>query len=94
MIVEYRNNWNGSFESAVIVIRGKKRQNVEDAITKGQPAQLYDKAIPLSIPKFKDLQVLKNFCNRETSQNFFASLCHNGDAVDQFHLIEISDDSE
>ncbi|GFO15412.1 hypothetical protein PoB_004191700 [Plakobranchus ocellatus] len=94
LLVEFRNNWSGEFSSGVVVARGAKAKDAAAAVRANRPEQLYLHPIPLSKPKFKDLQVLKNFCTKESSLLFFNNLPHDGDTPDQFHDYESDSDSE
>ena len=73
LIAEYRDNWNGPLESMVLANRKKGNTAVPDSI-QGQPAQLYTSVIPVSDAKYKDLQVLKRFCLRAESQEYYTNL--------------------
>ena len=94
MITEFHNNLNGGFFSAVVVARGAKGKSGTASVTSGCPKQLYVQPIPVSEAKFKDLQVLKNFCTKESSLALFSDLPHDDDVADYFHDDESGSDSD
>lgn len=52
-LAKYRNSWNGTWESTVMIKRGKmsKRRNAERQLT-----ALYDEKLAIKQAKYKDLQ--------------------------------------
>lgn len=67
-LMQYRENWNGPFLSAVMSLPAEKRPR---AAPEMEP--LYTGQLPISQAKFQDLQVLKRFCSPR-AQEFFTQL--------------------
>ncbi|GFO32007.1 vitamin B12-dependent ribonucleotide reductase [Plakobranchus ocellatus] len=83
-IVKYRNNWHGQMETAAIVSLSAKGKKAAKAILTEQPSRLYAGRLPISVAKFRDLQVLKKFCS-PPSQTFFNDLPTSEDVVGAVH---------
>ena len=72
-LVHYRTNWHGPMDTAV-VSKPVGRKNT----ARLQPLRrLYEHQLPTTAAKFKDLQVLKQFCTTE-AQDFYTNLPHEG----------------
>lgn len=74
-LIFYRDTYNGAFTSCVITLpRGKR--NITKLLP-GEfefPSKLYYDRIPIPLPKFKDLQVLKRFCESPEAQKYYEQL--------------------
>ena len=69
--IQHRSTWNGAFEKAVVTKpSGKKRQPKFNA---NNFQRSYAAPLPISVPKYGDLQVLKRFCS-VTNQAYFDTL--------------------
>ena len=73
-LVSHSITLNGEFNTSAVV-KGRRKGNTN--ITQGQVTleSSYTGPLPLSNPKYKDLQVLKNFVSNE-HHDFYTSLAH------------------
>lgn len=75
-LIQYRPTYNGANETAA-VLPSKKKQPTQD-LQPGEfklPPRLYEQLLPINAAKYKDLQILKNFCD-ENARLYFSSLPH------------------
>ena len=72
----YRDAWNGCFSSAVVKREASRRKKEPEQI---EMKQSYTGPLPISMAKFKDLQVLKKFCS-PLNHEFFNQLPYLGHA--------------
>lgn len=75
-MVLHRSSFNGPQTESVVIKakRKRKRRSLEEGCFE-MPTILYTEKIPVSKPKFQDLQVLKKFCSEE-AQHYFDTLPH------------------
>ena len=85
-IVLHRDNWNGNFSKVTLVVKKKNKTTraMEPIHLQGNPKRLYQHRLPISLAKFKDLQVLKQFT---TDSEFFDNLPKVQSVPDHFHDI-------
>ena len=79
-LIMHRNKWNGSFDTSVIVQnrrKGKQNDNQGQITLESS----YNDPLPLSKPKFQDLQVLKKFVS-PANQEFYSKLPFNSGVKD------------
>ena len=72
-LFSYRISWNGPMDTAVVT----KPVGKKTAATLQPLRSLYQQRLPIKVAKYKDLQVLKQFCSTE-AQHFFESLPYDG----------------
>ncbi|GFO24788.1 upf0317 protein c14orf159,mitochondrial [Plakobranchus ocellatus] len=92
MIFSYRNNWNGRMESAVVMPRQKTLAAKIESQKRMPLNRLYSNPIPTSEAKYKDLQVLKKFCDPQNAA-YYDSLPHDGQIADDLHQ-DLSESNE
>ncbi|GFO06504.1 vitamin B12-dependent ribonucleotide reductase [Plakobranchus ocellatus] len=86
------NNWNGRMESAVVMPRQKTLAAKIESQIRMPLNGLYSNPIPISEAKYKDLQVLKKFCDPQNAA-YYDSLPHDGQIADDLHQ-DLSESNE
>ncbi|RUS69503.1 hypothetical protein EGW08_022732 [Elysia chlorotica] len=76
--IQHRANWNGPFETSVLSKPLGKR-----GVAQQPPlSPIYQERIPMTLAKFKDLQILKTFCSA-TAQQFYDNIPYVGQSGDE-----------
>ena len=91
MLMHFRNNWHGHYESAVVSPRRKTLPANIETVLKSDMERNYLQPLPISLAKFEDLQVLKRFCDPR-HHAFFDNLPHDSSMPNNLH--EEKSDSE
>ncbi|GFN95968.1 hypothetical protein PoB_002247400 [Plakobranchus ocellatus] len=89
-LISFRNSWNGPLNTSVV----SKPVGKKGAARQPPLIPMYRDRLPISLAKFKDLQVLKTFCT-QPAQDFFENLPHIGEAREEYDTTsELSSEGE
>ena len=85
MLILHRDKWQGEFNTSPVV-RGRRKGNKNNLTGPVTLESGYTQPLPLSKPKFQDLQVLKRFIS-PAKQAFYDELTHDGSVPDDVENI-------